>query len=477
MRITLVCLLTFFSLTVFGQVYKINFTVKGLKDTTAYLGYYYGESTFIKDTARVNSNGEFVFDGKKELPHGIYFLVLNKSKLFDFVVSNTQKFGLETATDDYVKKMVVRGDPDNKLFFENMMFNVERHKEAEPLIKILQDSTLKDEAKKQQARKDFDKINEKVNAYQDELIAKHPTTMTAKLLKATKQVKVPEPPRLANGRIDSTFQLKWYRQHFFDNFDLADDALIRLPRPIYQEKITEYLDKLYLPNADSIQKGIDFIVSRSQKNQETFKYSVWMCVVKYQTPEIMGLDEVYVNLYDKYFANGQMDFWVNANLKKNLKEQADRFKRSLVGRKGANLIMLDQNLQKKSMYDIKNKYTILFIFDPDCGHCKEETPKLVNFYNTNRKKYDYEVYAVSADSSMTKMKNYITDMKMPWITVNGPRSFVGSYQDLYDANTTPTLYILDDKKKIIAKKLPVEKIEDFLSHYEKRMKDVKINKM
>jgi hypothetical protein len=476
MRITLVCLLSFLSATAFSQAYKINMKVKGLKDTTAYLGYYYGESTFIKDTARINSTGNLTFDGKKELSHGVYFLVLNKTRLFEFVVSNTQEFSMETSTEDYIKNMVVKGDVDNKLFFENMLFNVDRHKEAEPFIKILQDSTL-NEADKETARKDFEKINEKVNTYQDELIAKHPNTMTAKLLKATKQVKVPEPPKLANGKVDSTFQLKWYRQHFFDNFDLADDALIRLPRPIYQEKIHEYLDKLYLPNADSLQKGIDFIVSRSRKNQETFKYSVWMCVVKYQTPEIMGLDEVYVNLYDKYFAKGEMDFWVNANLKKNLKEQADRFKRSLVGRKGANLIMLDQQLKPRALYDIKNKYTILFIFDPDCGHCKEETPKLVSFYNSNRKKYDYEVYAVSADSSMAKMKEYISSMKMPWITVNGPRTLVGPYQDLYDANTTPTLYILDEKKKIIAKKLPVDKIAEFLSHYEKRMQSVKIDKL
>ena len=56
---------------------------------------------------------------------------------------------------------------------------------------------------------------------------------------------------------------------------------------------------------------------------------------------------------------------------------------------------------------------------------------------------------------------------MKWITVNGPRTYVGSYHDLYDAMTTPTIYILDDKKKIIGKKLPVERLEDFFINYEK----------
>jgi len=467
MRLSVLCILLVAFYSSFAQTgYKIEMKVKGLKDTTAYLGYYYGESTFIKDTARINSIGEFVFDGKQSLPHGVYFLVLNKTRIFEFVVSNTQRFALSTNTDDYVRNMVVSGDVDNKLFFENMTFNMERHKEAEPLIKILQDTTMKEDDKKD-ARAAFAKINDKVMTYQDEIIAKHPATLTARIFKASKPVQVPEAPKRADGTIDSTFQLKWYRQHFFDNFDLADDAYIRMPRPMYQEKIYEYLNKLFVPQADTITKAIEFIVSKARKNQETFKYSVWMCVVKYQNPEIMGLDEVYVNLYDKYFAKGEMDFWANEKLRKDLKETANRLRKSLIGRQGANLIMQDSKLQPKSMYDIRSKYTILFIFDPDCSHCKEETPKLVNFYNTSKKKFDLEVYAVSSDTSMTKMKNYIRDMSMPWITVNGPRTYVGNYQDLYDAPTTPTLYILDEKKKIIGKKIPVERLLDFFTNYEK----------
>lgn len=465
MRVPLIALLFLISLMSFGQTaYKLQFKVQGLKDTTVYLGYYYGESTFVKDTAKVNSNGEFVFNGKQPLRQGVYFLVLDKTRVFEFVVGQTQQFSLTTSTADYVKNMAVTGDIDNKLFFENMVFNMERHKEAEPFIKVIQDSTLSEDQKKD-ARAAFAKINDKVTSYQDEIIGKHPTTLTARMFKANKPVKIPDAPKKPDGSIDSTFQLRWYREHFFDNFDLADEALIQMPRPIYQEKINEFLDKLYVPQPDSLSKAISKVVEKAKKNQETYKYAVWVCVLKYQQHEIMGLDEVYVNLYDKYFATSEMDFWANAGLKKNLKEHADRLRKSLVGKTGANLIMQDSNFKPRSMYDIKNKYTVLFIFDPDCGHCKEETPKLVNIYN--RKKFDIEVYAVSADTSMTKMRDYIKEMKMTWITVNGPRTYVGPYQDLYDAMTTPSLYILDNKKKIIAKKVPVEKVEDFLMQYEK----------
>ena len=202
-------------------------------------------------------------------------------------------------------------------------------------------------------------------------------------MKANQPITVPDPPKKADGSIDSTFQLRWYREHFFDHLDLADDAFLQMPKPIYRDKINEYLDKLYVQQPDTLTKAIEKIVSKAKKNQETYKYAVWTCMFKYQQPEIMGLDEVYVNVYDKYFATGEMNFWVNDKLKKNLKEHADRLRKSLVGKTGPNLIMQDANFKPRSMYDIKNKYTVLFIFDPDCGHCKTKRQYLFRF--TTRK--------------------------------------------------------------------------------------------
>lgn len=446
--------------------YRINFKINGWKDTTVYLGHYYGESTYLKDTARVNKAGEFHFDGAKPLSPGVYFVVLDKTKIFELVVGSNQKFSMETGAPDFVKNMKVSGDIDNKLFFENMIFNMERHLEAEPLMKVIKDSTLTEDQKKS-AREAFTKINDKVMTYQKDIITKHPNTITALIFRAGMPVQVPDPPKKSDGTLDSTFQLRWYREHFFDNFDLANEALIRMPRPIYSEKVAEYLDKLFVPQPDSIMKAIDFIAQKAKKTQETYKYAVWTALLKYQQPEIMGMDEVYVRLFDKYYASGEMNFWVTERIKKSLKDYADQLRKSLIGKTGPNMIMQDKDFKPRSMYDLKAKYTILFIFNPDCGHCREETPHLVEFYNKSRTRFNFDVYAVSTDTSMAKMRNFIKEFKLPFTTVNGPRTYVGSYGDLYDAQTTPSLFILDSRKKIIAKKLSPEKLEDFFLQYEK----------
>lgn len=464
---TFLVVTSFSSLAQTPSAYDLKFKINGWKDTTVYLGHYYGELTYLKDTASVNSKGEFHFEGKKALGPGQYFLVLNKVKVLEFLVSqNSQKFSMETNAEDFIKNMKVTGDLDNMLFFQNMMYNAERHKEAEPFINILKDSTLQED-KKKSARESFAKINEKVMAYQKEIIAKNPNTLVADVLMANQQIEIPDPPKRADGTIDSAFQLRWYRQHFFDNFDLGNEAMLRMPRPIYMEKVNEYLDKLYAPDPDTLLKAIEKIVPLSKKSQETYKFLTWNVMLKYQQPEIMGLDAVYVAMFDKYYASGEMDFWMNDKLKKTVQDVADRLRKSLIGRTGPNLIMQDSELKRRELYDSKHKYTILFIFDPDCGHCRQETPKLVDFYAKNKAKFDAEVFAVSTDTSMAKMKKFIKEFNTNWTTVNGPRTYTGPYQDYYDAQTTPSLFILDNKHKIIAKKIPADKLEDFFTRYEK----------
>lgn len=462
--LTLYSVLLFFSFAQAQEGYQIDFKINGLSDTTIYLGNFFGESTYLKDTARVDSKGEFSFSGKKQLEEGVYFLVLNKTRLFDLMVSNDQHFRMETTHPEYVLNMKVTGNKENEVFFENLLFNSARNEEAQPFVAVLKDSTST-EATKATAKENLDKINDKVISYQESILKEHPKSLMARIIRANKRIDIPEAPLLPNGKVDSTFSYRYYKAHYWDNFDVSDPAMLRLSEPMYRKKVEDYLDRLFIQHPDTLTRAIYNLADKAKDNKDTYKYMVWTVTIKYQNPEIMGLDEVFVNIYDKYFASGEMDYWANEQLKNNLKERADQLRLSLVGKQAPNLIMLDENLKAQSLHNLKNKYTIIYFYDPDCGHCKKETPKLKAF--TDKTAFDVGVYAVSADTSMAKMKKYIADMSMDeWVTVNGPRTYTEHYQKLYDAFTTPTIYILDDRKTIIAKKIPAERLEDFLTRYE-----------
>ena len=460
-KILSICSVVFCLIQAEAQSYKIEFKIDGLSDTTIYLGNYFGESTYVKDTAQVTRNGEFLFEGREPLNKGMYFLVLNKTRLFDFIVSEDQEFKLTTSTEDYVKNLKVIGDIENEVYVQDMLYNMERNQEASRHVAVIQDSTA-DLQRTNNARKALDAISAKVAAHQNEIIQKYPNLLITRILKANQRLDIPETPA---GMDANEFGYNYMRLHYWDGFDLADTDMLRIGRPIYKEKVESYFDQLIIPQADSILKEANRLAAVAKSHQDTYKYFIWTLTLKYQNPGIMGLDEVFVKLIDMYFESGEMDFWANDQLKKNLKERADQLRLSLIGNKAPNMVMMDNNRNMRSMYDIKNKYTILYFFDPDCGHCKKETPLLKNFYDNTS--FDVEIFAVSADTSMVKMNNYISQEGLTWITVNGPRTSTGSYHNSYDAMTTPTLYVLNEEKKIIAKKIPSARLDDFLNQYEK----------
>jgi hypothetical protein len=69
------------------------------------------------------------------------------------------------------------------------------------------------------------------------------------------------------------------------------------------------------------------------------------------------------------------------------------------------------------------------------------------------------------------MRDFIKEFKTPWTTVNGPRTYQKEhFSKQYYAELTPTVYILDEKKKIIARKIDVEQIDNFLTNYESMLK-------
>jgi hypothetical protein len=54
---------------------------------------------------------------------------------------------------------------------------------------------------------------------------------------------------------------------------------------------------------------------------------------------------------------------------------------------------------------------------------------------------------------------------MNWINVDGPRTATGDYHEQYDIISTPVIYLLNERKEIIAKKLAANKVELFLENY------------
>ncbi|MEI6764905.1 MAG: redoxin domain-containing protein [Bacteroidota bacterium] len=449
--------------------FKIKVKVKGLADSACYLGNYYGQHQYIKDTVKANAAGELVFEGTEDLPGGIYFVVLPKKKFFEFIVNKEQVFSLETDTSDFVRNMKVKGSPENQLFYDYLRFISDKQKQYEGLkghldkLKDNKDSTAV-------IRKQMDDIDKSVRDYKTNLITNHPETFMSRFMLASKDPDVPDAPILSNGRKDSTFTYYYYRNHYWDNIDFSDDRILRTP--VFYNRIKQYFDNVIPQMPDSIIFESDRIIEKARANKEMFKYVIWYLTYTYETSDVMGYDAIFVHLVEKYYMTNQA-YWISAKVLENITKRAMKLKPILIGQPAPNMIMQDTTLQLRSMYSLTSHYTILLFWDWSCGHCKAEMPKVKEFYEQKKDSMNFEIFGVCTDTNLMEMKKFLRTYQMHWINVNGPRTITGNASEAYDIYSTPVIYLLDDKKVILAKRLSIEQVADFIRRDMKRRKTLK----
>lgn len=444
--------------------YEIKAKITGLKENdTCYLGHYFGQHQLVKDTAISNSRSEICFSGKDDLEGGIYFIVLPDKNFFEIIIDKEQKLNIETDTAELVKNMKIKGSKENLLFYEYLVFLKTNQSEYEKYKSAFKNNTDSVDFYKNK----MTEIDESMKTYKLNFISQNPDFLISKVFLASKDPDVPEAPVLPNGRKDSTFAYYYYKQHFWDNIDLTDDRLIRTP--VFYNRINYFFSKVVPQDVDSIIKESDILIEKTRENKTVFKYVVWYITYTYETSTVMGFDAVFVHMVEKYYMTNQC-FWISPTVLDNITKRAMKLKPILLGKTTPNLIMQDTNLNLQSLHAVKAQYTILLFWDYECGHCRTEVPEIHEYYLEYKDKYDIEVFAVCTDTNMVKMKSFIIEHNLDWINVNGPRAITPPYAETYDIYSTPVIFILDDKKTILAKRIPGNKIIEFIEMDLKRNK-------
>lgn len=466
---------------IFAQ--QIKFKITNAEDQEVYLIRHFGNKKYMADTAKIVKD-YVVFDGKKH-KDGMMSLYFAGKKTLDFIKSSGEK-EIEIHVDYLTmspETAVVKKSEENKLFYAYLQELVRGNKERSQI-----QANGNDEAKLKQ-------LNERMKAYIVKFAQDHNKLLVGKFVKMGIEIDVPEAPRNADGSmVDSNFVFHYYREHFFDNIDFKDDRLVNFS--IFEQRLDLYFgDQMMIPIPDTIlYYGIE-LIERFDKKSDMFQFVLTYLVQKFDKSKIMGHDKVWIMLAVKYFCPNlgkpnNLIYWLTPDKLETFCEKANKLQHLVVGVRPHNLILPDSTNQKwYSMYDVKADYTILYFWDPECGHCKKETPKMARLYNEKLKARGVEVYAVgkATGDDFEKWKEFIKKHNMTFINVaitkwlyeeavKDPYQFVSKnanekaitnvqslqYQEYFDVIANPKVFILDKDKKIIGKNLSVAQIEEFL---------------
>jgi thiol-disulfide isomerase/thioredoxin len=448
--------------------YDISVSVAGLKDSTIFLAYHFGDKQYLNDTIKLDRNGSGVFSGKETLQQGIYLIVLPGKQYFEILVPEDQIYSVSCSYPDYFNTLKFTGSDENSRFVNYQRRWIELQKVASGINNRLQNNkqnadSLKILSLKQRAQE------ESMKSYLNSVVRENNGNLLSVLVKAMLPIETPDFAMPFGAKNPDS--LKWIRSymynkdHFFDNISLTDERLLRTP--ILQARLNTFLTNVVIQAPDSLDKEIDKILEKSKSNYKVYQFISVYLFNHFRESEVMGHDAILVKLADDIYLSGKAD-WVSKEFKDNLRKEVDRVRPNLIGKKAVDLVMDSYKGIFVSLYDVHKDFTILYFWEPNCGHCIEATPKLIKYYEKARNE-GVEIFAVCTTSDRTKWEKYIEDNKITWINGWDPdrKTNFGYY---YNVQSTPMIYILDKNKTIIAKKLSVDDIGPFIDNYRRYFK-------
>lgn len=468
----------------FSSAQTLKFKIKGQKDTTINLVKYFGKGLYYADTAEIK-NGIVQFDGAKQKP-GILALYIPGQSMLEFIYNN-EDINIEATAPDMLNTATVKTSEENKVFFPYIQFLNEKRGNAKRWQEQRADHEEGSDMY-EQLTKQIDQATAQVEEYQLNLIKEHPNMFLSKVVKMSMDIKIPDAPVDAEGNIiDSTWQFKYFREHYFDNIDFSDDRLVSTP--VFHNKFSHFFSKsMMVQHWDTVLYYAFDLCDQMDKKSDMFQYAVTYITSTFEKSKIMGMDKVFVMMGERYYCakdekGDPIAHWMPEDKLEELCERVSKQRRLVMGEVPPNLVLLDStNGNWENLYKTDAEYTILYFWDPQCGHCKKITPKLGELYDKKWKDRDVEVFAVgkAIGEDFDKWKAFIQTNNLDFINVavtdslytvakQDARQLMAyttleslNYQQTYDIYASPTVFVLDKDKKIIGKKLTISQLEDLI---------------
>ena len=463
------------SLTKTGPVgHNIEITLKPYKNTKVYLGTNYGQNRVLADSAILNEASVGYFKGKEKLTPGIYFLVSPKySILFEFLVDEGQQFKIIADTLSLVDYKII-GSKDNDIFSSYSKSMNQLGAQRNQLEQAYNSAaTTSDSLKYLQALK---KMDTSFKQERQKIITTAPNSMMRFFLDVLQRPEVPAIP-IIKGKADSTYPFYYVKNHYWDNVVFNDNRLLRTP--FFEAKLDEYFKNYVSREPDSIIEEVQYMLTVAKTGKEIYPFLLFKFTNKYISPEFMGQDKVFLHLFQNFFSKGDTVL-LNNDSKKAITERAYSIMANLIGNPAPPLNLNTMDNKLFSLYNSPATYTFIAFWDPTCGHCKEEMPRVDSFYTKNWKQLGVQVIGVNTNvKELASWKQFITEEHFDtgWMHVYQTEAALNAevnagkattIRQLYDVFKTPTFYLLDKDKKIIAKNLTVDQFHDFLQAQQKK---------
>jgi len=454
--------LTFMWLSIAAQNHFIKGKVTGILNNLVYLSSYSGDKTMIVDSANINSSGIFCFNLKSSLQPGLFKISLGKSLKDEFyggngqdnflnLIYNNENIEFTTNIVNPIDSIRIIESKENQLYFKFMERDKQLNLQMELLIQM-KNNFPKTDKLYPSLKNRYDELQQEHKNYTLSMIEKNPGTYISHIIKVFNYTKL-------DFDLPANARSQYMIDHYFDPIDFSDTLLLH--SDVYTSKTMAYLkfvskfEMMKNKNQTDIYiKIVDKLMTASQINDKVNKQIRDFLIHGF---EIMHNDAVLTHIYETYVKENTCS---DDNQVSGLKRRVDGAKLLATGNKAPEITFIGTSSQTTKLSQINTAKTVVIFWASWCPHCRQTLPELKKMYDGQQEK-KFEVVAVSIDTNKTSYDQVVQEGKFNWINQCDLKGWNGIAGD-YFVYETPTLFLLDREKKIIAKPLSLDELNSML---------------
>lgn len=425
---------------------EIDYTIR--KDTTLLLANYFDDKLLVADSLRFNSEGKAIC--VKTLKPGLYSVV-DSNRRFDFLVGNNQQLNITIANN----KLTVANNTESEAFQTYLNYLQQQQQKKSALVKQLKAASVKE---KKQFRTNIDVLDGEIHKYWDQLKRDFPQSMLSAFIDLSRELKVPAPNPSVSDSVNWINKYHFLTHNFWNEINFSDQNI--LYTPLLRKKLDLYFNNIILQSPDSMKREAIRVLDKCKDSEATFPYISNYLMNSTLNSKYMGMESAFVAIAERYFI-GQKT-WADSATMQRIKRQVYLNKPNLLGKQAPDLRLVTPEGEYRRLYDVKAKYTVLVFWETDCGHCKKELPALKQLVWDKYSDRGVKIFAIYTMDQKEEWENYIFDNQLhEWINVYDQQR-ESPFRQLYNIYSTPTIYLLDSQKKIVAKRVSAENLSRIL---------------
>jgi len=198
-------------------------------------------------------------------------------------------------------------------------------------------------------------------------------------------------------------------------------------------------------------KAVDTLLAKARVNELVYQHIIEYLIDGFTQ---FGFDNIIDYIITNYVLAD--DLCLNEETGSSVQRRVNQAKLLKVGELVPNIILPDTSGKRIDLSEINSDKVLILFYASWCPHCQSIIPKIKNIYKDGK---TFEVLAISLDTNRFEWINFIKDNSLNWFNVSDLKGWDSEVAEAYYIYATPTMFLLDKEKKIIAKPLTIEDLK------------------